>query len=138
MNRIKKTLMVGLIVVAISLTFQADAKADYPVLVQPAVAPTVVGYSVRRAGLFGQRVVMRPVVAPAIPVSTVTVSRPVVTVARPAVVVERPLVTVERPVVTVARPLVSVGYAPPVAAYYRPVVPVVTYRMPVTTYMIGN
>ena len=88
-----------------------EAAAQYPVyygpVVQP-VAPAVVGYTARRAGFFGRRVIVRPVVAPV--------------VAAPAPVV-------------VARPVVAAPVVP-VTAYYPPAVavPVTTYRAPVIWY----
>ena len=100
----------------------SDAQAQYPVAVtqvQP-VVPAVVGYTAERRGLFGWRVVYRPVIAgvPSVPVT------PTVAVA-PAVVSQR----------------VVMGYAPPVGpvtSYYAPPVsvaaplppPITTYRVP--------
>ncbi len=107
----------------------SNADAQYPVAVMPyqAVSPVVVGYSAQRRGLFGRRVVYRPVAtAPyAVPVAPYVAAAPYVS-ARPVAVVPR--VTVARPVV-VAAPV-----AVPVMTYRVPrvpVVPVQTYRLPV-------
>jgi hypothetical protein len=87
--------------------------AGFPVVYASAqpVVPAVVGYTARRAGLFGRRVVMRPVVAP------VAVPAPVV-VARPVVVAP--------PVVVVARPAVTFGFesVAPVTTFFPPPAPV--------------
>ncbi len=134
MRLITRILCILAVAFALTALTPERAEAQYPVavpVVQP-VVPAVVGYSAERRGLFGLRVVYRPVVAPvaAAPVAvapTVSVARPVVTVAPSTVA--RPVVTVARPVVTVARPVVSVA---PVATYYAPpVIPVTTYRYPV-------
>jgi hypothetical protein len=134
---VTRLLCVGFIATCLTWMLQSDASAQYPVAVtavQP-VVPAVVGYAPQRRGLFGRRVVYRPVVAP------VVVARPVVApvvVARPAlapVVVARPGFA---PVV-VARPAFAPVMAPPVSAYYAPpvrvLVPVRTYRIPVTNYV---
>ncbi|MDF1841248.1 MAG: hypothetical protein P1U77_07425 [Rubripirellula sp.] len=125
-------LVAGWFVVGMS----SNADAQYPVAVVPVqtVSPVVVGYSAQRRGLFGRRVVYRPVVsAPyAVPVAPVVgtpvvAARPVVT-ARPVAVV--PSVTVARPVVVAPAPV-----AVPVMTYRVPTVPIVpvqTYRLPVT------
>ena len=88
---------------------QKEASAQYPVYYAPAqpVVPAVVGYSARRGGLFGQRVVVRPVVAPVAAAAPVVAARPVVA---PAPVTVR-------------------------AYYAPPVVPVTTYRVPVVPYV---
>ena len=119
-------LVAGWFVVGMS----SNADAQYPVAVVPVqtVSPVVVGYSAQRRGLFGRRVVYRPVVsAPyAVPVAPV-VGTPVVA-ARPVTVV--PSVTVARPVVVAPAPV-----AVPVMTYRVPTVPIVpvqTYRLPVT------
>lgn len=119
-------LVAGWFVVGMS----SNANAQYPVAVVPVqtVSPVVVGYSAQRRGLFGRRVVYRPVVtAPyAVPVAPV-VGTPVVA-ARPVTVV--PSVTVARPVVVAPAPV-----AVPVMTYRVPTVPIVpvqTYRLPVT------
>ncbi len=126
MSGIKRSMLVGFLAAAFCLTYPENASAQYPVAVQP-VAPAVVGYTAHRRGVFGRRVVYRPVVAPVAPVVP---AAPVVTVARPVVTVARPVVSVARPVVTVARPVVPVVTVAPVAAYYAP--PVVrAYRVPV-------
>ena len=128
MRTITRSSTLGIFALVLTFAFQSDASAQYPVAVQPAV-PAVVGYAAQRRGLFGRRVVYRPVVAP-IPVAPVPVA-PVVTVARPVV----------------AAP-VTVGYAPavaPVTVRYAPVVaPVAAYRIapapilpPVQTYRVA-
>lgn len=121
----------GLLVTMLTLSLPEDLQAQYPVIVQP-VAPTVIGYTAERRGLFGQRTAFRPVIAPA--VSTV----PVVPMAQPVVSVARPVVGLATPPVTVARPVVPIApqaVAAPVAAYYAPAAPVVVptraYRIPV-------
>ena len=102
-----------------------EAFAGYPVYYAP--APAVVGYTARRAGLFGRRVVMRPVVAP---------------VAVPAAVIAPPPPVAVAPVV-VARPVVQVGYrgVAPVGVYVPPPVPVAVpvsaYRIPYAAYYPG-
>ncbi len=142
MNNVKRILIAGLIAGVITIALQNDAKAQYPVAVQP-VVPAVVGYTAERRGLFGQRVVFRPVVAnvpaaPAVAVEpAVTVARPVVTVARPAV---EPVAAYypppAQPVVTTYRVPVVTTYRAPVVSTYR--VPVVTtYRIPYSSFMIA-
>jgi hypothetical protein len=135
MNIFQRYLLAGLLAVAITFVFGADARAGYPYAVQP-VAPAVVGYTAEQRGFFGRRVVMRPVVAPVVAaVPTVAVARPVITVARPVVAPVAPVASYYAPTV---RP-VAAYYAPPVTPVvttYR--VPVVTtYRLPVTSYMIS-
>ena len=132
-----RILCAGMFAFCFAFTSPQDASAQYAVAVTP-VAPAVVGYAPERRGLFGRRVVYRPVVTPvaaAVRVAPVTVARPVVTVARPVVTVARPVVTVARPVVTVSRPVVTVSR--PVVSVARPVVtmarPVVTVARPVVT-----
>ena len=130
MRNFARYLLVAAVAVAGAIAFQSDAQAQVPIAVttvQP-VVPAVVGYTAERRGLFGRRVVYRPVVAPvgaAVPVaSTVTVARPVVTVARPVVTVARPVVPA---------PIIA---PPPVAAYYPPVAVPVAVPAPVTTYRV--
>ena len=111
MSTITRFICVATIFTCGVLTSQSESKAQYPVYYAPAstVAPAVVGYTARRGGLFGQRVVVRPVVAPVMAPS--------------AVVVERPVVPVEPAAV-------QAYYAPPVPV----AVPVTTYRVPVVTF----
>jgi hypothetical protein len=92
------------------LAMQEKAQAQYPVYYAPAppAVPAVVGYSARRGGLFGQRLVVRPVIAP---------------VAAAPVVVARPVYGPSP---------IAVEYAP-VSAYYPP--PVAAYRVPVGRYV---
>lgn len=130
----KRLLCVGLLVAGLACLAPAEASAQYPVVVQPAV-PAVVGYTAERRGLLGLRVVYRPVVSPvaaAVPAAPVTVARPVL--AAPAITVARPAWAA--PAVTVARPAWVVPA--PVTRYYAPPAPVAvpTYRVPVTSYRI--
>ncbi len=124
-----RCLLVAAVMSGAVISMSSESEAQVPVAVSPAV-PAVVGYTAERRGLFGWRVVYRPVVAP------VAAAVPVAGVA--------PTVTVARPVVTVARPVVTqrvvVGYAPPavpVTSFYAPPVgvpvpaPITTYRVPV-------
>lgn len=119
MNKIVSTICGALIAFTSTLFLQSDLQAQYPIAVQ-AVGPVVVGYAPERRGLFGQRTVYRPLVAP------VATAAPVVTVARPVVAA---------PIAVGYAPPVVAGYAPPVAAYYAPpapvAVPVQAYRVPV-------
>lgn len=115
MGRIPRLLSCALIASCFVVAQSENAEAQYPGYyssVAPAVG--VVGYSARRGGLFGQRVVVRPVVG------TVAVARPVYA---QQYVAARPVVAV--PTVTRAY------YVPPV----RVAVPVTTYRVPVTRYV---
>jgi hypothetical protein len=119
-----RVLYCAVAVSCLMLATNKEASAQYPVYYAPVqpVAPAVVGYSARRAGLFGQRVVVRPVFAP------VAVSAPVVA-ARP-VVAPAPVVAA-RPVLAPAPVTVRAYYAPPVPV----AVPVTTYRVPVAPYV---
>ena len=112
MNNAKRILMAGLIAGVITIALQSDAKAQYAVTVQP-VVPAVVGYTAERRGFFGQRVVLRPVVANVPAAPAVAVER-TVTVARPAV--EPVAAYYPPPTVTVAR----IPRLRPVAAYHAP------------------
>ena len=97
------------------------AQADYPYYGTTYVRAPAVGYTARRGGLFGQRVVVRPVLGTVpvpVPTAPVVVARPVV--AAPVVAV---------PPVAAARPVVSTYYAPPVGPIG---VTVPVYRVPVT------
>ena len=139
MRHVIKLLCCTVVITSFSLASASRAEAQYAVAVQP-VAPAVVGYTAQRRGLFGRRVVYRPVVAP-VAVAPVAVEAPV-TVARP--VVSAPI-TVARPVIAApvvtsyyapAAPVVRSYYAPPapvVRSYYAPpvVVPVQSYRIAV-------
>lgn len=102
-------LTVGLVISAMTVADSQSARAQYPVV--QTVQPAVVGYSATRRGLFGRRLVLRPVVAPVTSVAPVSVARPVV---------------VQRPVV-VARPVVQTYYRAPAPV----AVPIRTYRVPV-------
>ncbi len=134
MRKVVRYLLLGAVAVAAFAAVPSQAQAQYPIAVtqvQP-VVPAVVGYTAERRGLFGWRVVYRPVVA--------GVAAPVVTSAVP---------------VTMAQPVVSqrvvVGYAPsaapvtsfyapapaPVTSFYAPPVTVVApVAAPITTYRI--
>jgi hypothetical protein len=140
-----RCLLVAAVMGGAVITMPSEAQAQVPIAVAPAV-PAVVGYTAERRGLFGQRVVFRPVVAPVATAVPVTTFAPTVTVARPVVTVARPVVTVARPVVTVPTPVVSqrvvVGFAPPVTpvtSFFAPPVavpvaaPVTTFRVPVVS-----
>ena len=136
MRTITRSLTVGLFAIFMTFAFERDANAQYPVAAQP-VAPAVVGYAAQRRGLFGRRVVYRPVVAP-VPVAAVPVA-PVVTAARP--VIAAPVTVGYAPAVapvTVRYAPVTVQYAPavvaPVAAYRIAPAPIVA---PVRTYRVA-
>lgn len=104
------TLVLCVAALAIGLTIAPanTVSAGFPHYYAPAypVAPAVVGYTARR-GLFGRRVVVRPIVRP-VAVAPVVVARPVVTA--------------------------GYGYVAPIPAYYPPPVPVMTYRVPYAAY----
>lgn len=133
-----RCLLVAAVMGGAVITMPSEAQAQVPIAVAPAV-PTVVGYTAERRGLFGQRVVFRPVVAPVATAVPVTTFAPTVTVARPVVTVARPVVTVPTPVVSQR---VVVGFAPPAApvtSFFAPPVavpvaaPVTTFRVPVVS-----
>ncbi len=63
MQRIIRTACVAVLLGAAFVSMDKPAQAGHPVYVAP-VMPAVVGYTARRGGLFGQRTVLRPVVAP--------------------------------------------------------------------------
>ena len=92
----------------------SGADAQGPVVVttlRPAV-PSVVGYVPVRRGLFGRRIVYRPVVAP---------------------VVAAPVAVAQRPVVPAP---VTTYYAPaPVTTYYAPAPSITVYRAPLPAYV---
>ena len=120
----------AVIVAGWMLTTTTDVKAQYPVYSVPVapVAPAVVGYAPERRGLFGQRVVYRPVVgavtaAVPVPVAPVTVARPVI-VGRPAL----PVAVAPAPVTAYYAPAAPVGVPAPIAVP----APVTTYRVPIT------
>lgn len=126
MGKFARCLVLVAVVTVASLAVQGDAHAQYPVsvtTVQPVVPTAVVGYTAERRGLFGWRVVYRPIVAPvAAPVPVTTT----VSVARP--VISAPL----------SAP-VTVGYAPveaPVTSYYAPPVPIAAPPVPVAVPMV--
>jgi hypothetical protein len=125
---------------------QSNATAQVPVAVQP-VVPGVVGYSAEYRGLFGRRVVYRPIVAPVaaapVAVAPVAVARPIVSVARPVITAAplayAPVQSYYAPVQSYYAPVQS--YYAPVQSNYAPVAPVITtYRYPVTTFVpvLGN
>ena len=103
MRHVTRLLSLATVASLLMLATQNEAQAQYPVYYAPVqpVAPAVVGYSARRAGLFGQRVVVRPIVAP-VAAAPVVLARPVVDTAAPAVVA-RPIVA-PQPVVALMRP----------------------------------
>jgi len=125
MQAVTKNVVAGLIASFMALAVQSDAKGQYAVAVQP-VTPAVVGYAAERRGLFGRRVVFRPVVGQ-VPIA------PVVTVAQP--IFTAPIIA---PVTVGYAPVVTQYQAPvPVATYYRAPAPVATYYRapaPVVTY----
>ena len=143
MNNVKRILIASLLAGVITIASQSDAKAQYAVTVQP-VVPAVVGYTAERRGFFGQRVVLRPVVAN-VPAAPPVAVEQTVTVARPAVEPvaayypppAEPVVTTYRvPMVTTYRVPVVSTYRVPVVTTYR--VPVVTtYRVPYSSFMIA-
>jgi hypothetical protein len=117
MRRFEKSVCLAAVAASLLLVAENQVSAQYPVYyAPPPVVPAVVGYSARRAGLFGRRVVVRPVVA-AVPVPTVPVAISTVAVARPVVTT-------------------SFGTETPVAAFYPPAVsiPVARYRIPYGAY----
>jgi hypothetical protein len=135
MRQVIKLLCCTVVITSFSLASASRADAQYAVAVQP-VAPAVVGYTAQRRGLFGRRIVYRPIVAP-VAVAPVAVARPVVTAYRPAVA---SYYAPAAPVVTsYYAPVVRSYYAPVVRSYYAPaapvVVPVRTYRVPVPTFV---
>ena len=143
MNYVSRLLLVGMIAVGGLIALAGEAQGQVPVAVttvQP-VVPGVVGYLPERRGLFGQRIVYRPVVAPTVAAPAVTVTQPLavsqsVAVARPVTTVAQPLAVA--PTVTVARPVIAAPVVP-VRSFFAPAapvaVPVTTYRIPVTTYV---
>jgi hypothetical protein len=138
-RKICQPIVLGLIISLLTLVTCNDTFAQYPVSVRPVVS-SVVSYVPMRRGLFGRRIVYRPVVTPV--TTFVPVAAPTV-VARPVsvpVVVARPVSDWSPVVVRYAPappiPRVSAYYTPmppaPVAIPYLP--PVTTYRIPITTY----
>ena len=94
---------------------QGPVVAYYP-------APPVVTYVPEVRGLFGQRLVYRPVVSVPAPYLRA--------VASPWAVIPAPAA----PVTTYYAPAPTLGYAAPVTTYYAPAAPVVSYPARVTTY----
>ena len=122
MHRLIRLMCVVALTAAFFVAAERPSDAGYPVYVAPApvVAPAVVGYTARRGGLFGQRTVMRPVVAPlAAPVAVAPIA---VAPAR---------TTALKPAPVVVAPTVRAYYAPPVQ-YVAPAVTV--YHLPVVAY----
>lgn len=139
MRQVIKLLCCTFVITSFSLAAGSRADAQYAVAVQP-VAPAVVGYTAQRRGLFGRRIVYRPIVAP-VAVAPVAVAAPV-TVARPVVTAYRPAVVPVASYYAPPAPVVTSYYAPAapvVRSYYAPaapvVVPVRTYRVPVPTFV---
>ena len=126
----KQCLMAALAAGCMMFGLEGQARAQFPIVVTPPqpVLPAVVGYSTERRGLFGQRVVMRPLVSP---VATLP--------APPVVVAARPVVTATAPPVITLPPAVStsVGYT----TYYTPsIIPAAPLAVPlapvpVTSYL---
>lgn len=87
MRFVTRLLCIAAVAAAFVVAPEKQASAGHPVYYAPAtpVVPAVVGYSARRGGLFGQRVVMRPVVAP-VAAAPVIVAPPVVTAYYPPAV----------------------------------------------------
>ena len=98
------------------------AVAQVPVVTYYPPQP-VVGYVPEVRGLFGQRLVYRPVVAAPAPV-VLPAAPPVAVITAPAA----PVTTYYPPAAPVA------SYAAPVTTYYAPAAPVVSYPGRVTTY----
>jgi len=120
MRSFSRNFIAGFIPLAMTLAFQSDVNGQYPVAVQP-VMPAVVGYTAERRGLFGRRVIVRPIVGQ---VAAVVPVAPVVVAARP--IVAAPAVVA--PITMGYAPAVSYYRGPtPVATYYRGPVPVATY-----------
>ena len=109
----------------ILLSTASDVAAQGPAVVTYYPAPPVVTYVPVVRGLFGQRLVYRPVLAAPVAVAAVPA---------PAVVVSRPVTTYYAPAVPAP---VTTYYAPAPAAvtsYYAPAVPVLSAPVRVTTY----
>ncbi len=136
MRTITRSLFTGCIALLMTLAVQNDANAQYPVAVQP-VAPAVVGYTAERRGLFGRRVVYRPIVAPVAAAPVVTAARPVL--AAPVTMNYAPEVApVTMNYAPAVAPPVTVRYAPVTVGTAPVVAPVTTYRVaPVTTYRVA-
>ncbi|MCO8122823.1 hypothetical protein NHH03_13830 [Stieleria sp. TO1_6] len=89
MRRLTRLICTIAIASAAMLSTPTVANAQYPAYYAPVLAPSpVVGYTARRRGLFGRRVVVRPLVAP----SVVTYA-PLRTYFAPAVPVAVPVTT---------------------------------------------
>ncbi len=115
MSKVYRLLFAAVAALGFLLAADRSASAQYAYGVV-GVQPAVVGYAPVRRGLFGRRIVYRPVVAPVVAPLVAPIIAPVPVAVAPPVFVA--------PVVPV-----SAYYAPPVRAYYRPVVPVTRYRV---------
>lgn len=125
MRTISTYLGIGLMTLGMVLAAQSTAEAQYPYTITPmqtvvtpvqTYAPAVVGYAAERRGLFGRRIVYRPLVAPAL-------GTPVV-VAAPLAMVTQTTAMIPSPVVA-ARPVIQ---APTVWQSHISVAPVVVSR----------
>jgi hypothetical protein len=128
MNNLRMIAFAALVTVGVLIVSSEPANAQVPVPVTAyyatPVAP-VVTYLPERRGLFGQRLVYRPVVGYTAP-AVAPVAAPIVApVAAPAVVPAAPVTTYYAPApvpVTTFRPVAPVVIAPaPVSVYYPPV-----------------
>ena len=99
MRTISIYLGIGLMTLGMVLADQSTAEAQYPYTITPmqtvvtpmqTYAPAVVGYTAERRGLFGRRIVYRPVVAPAFG-TPVVVAAPPMTVAQSITMVPAPM-----------------------------------------------
>jgi hypothetical protein len=118
-----KCLFCGLAVVTLAeLVAPSETAAQGPMVVSAYYPPPpVVTYLPERRGLFGQRLVYRPVVTTAVPGFAVPVSPPVVFRYAPPVAV---------PAFPVQPAAVMVPVPPPVVVRFAPPPPVVTYYPP--------
>jgi hypothetical protein len=122
MSRAAICLIVICVTLVISFAAAQPAQAQIPVAVTAYYpAAPVVTYLPERRGLFGQRLVYRPVVSYAAPaVAVPAVAAPVTTYYAPAA----PVTTYYAP----APPVTTYYAPPPVTTYYAPSPPVTVYR----------
>lgn len=127
MRKLVRCLLFGGVVAGTLMASPSKARAQFPIAVAPvqSAVPAVVGYAPERRGLFGWRVVYRPVVAP---VAVAPVAA--------APIVAAPFT----PTVSVGRPIIAdpglYGYGPavaPVTSYFAPPMPIVV-PAPITTF----
>ena len=117
--RIRKSIVALMATPLLIVASSRPAKAQQPVVVNT-VTPAVVGYAAERAGLFGLRTRIRPIVAPySTPVAVMSAPVQPVTVLRPASIV-RPVAVRPVTVVVPRRPVAQVVARPVVPAYYVP------------------